>query len=766
MIRGIVVGAIAGAILAACSDESTGPGDLTPVASITISPVSDTLLTQQRLRLEVRAFDSEGGLLSDRPVTWESADPAIASVTAGGVLLAIAPGTTVIRAMALDVGDSVTVTTRTLLLEHVYAGGSVSCGLEATGEAWCWGNVGPDGYGNGSLDTTRQNVPARAAVGHTFGSLALSRTSVCGIAITGPVLCWGKNDNGQLGDGTTTAQGAPIPISQLSGIVQLAAGESHFCARSSAGSVSCWGDNAWFQAGQPIRGPVSQPQPVALSGPASDITADFSHSCALVAGQSYCWGSDNARQLGNDTIYDRLVPALAATGDGVSRTWSEVEASNHHTCGRDATGAVFCWGLLEGQGDHNSLQWVPTRRFPTITATDIAGGWLLQCAVSDQQAAFCDGETYDRVELGASGAVVSVVVAGDQACVLEADGTVACELGTNARGALSRVPLPAQMVQLVASDQEACALDSGGAVNCWSTWNELVPQRVFEPLTATGVYAGSGPRICIIAQSSAVACRSTFDGIETTEPTGGLTLVSLAVGDNHTCGLTPAGAAWCWGRNTHGQLGDGTTTDRTAPVAVEGSHVFTRITAGKAHTCGLTTAAQIYCWGYGSLGNMGDDRRDASAVPVSVDGAPSLTKLGAGAVAYPRPTCGIDGSGSAWCWPASFDTSSARQINGATGLVTITNPCGLRTTGEMLCWGSNYSGWFGNGTYNIRTESAVQGGNGIRFAEASFGPTGTACGIGVDGATYCWGNAYGTSHGSPESNGEYATLPLRLYGSP
>jgi hypothetical protein len=444
----------------------------------------------------------------------------------------------------------------------------------------------------------------------------------------------------------------------------------------------------------------------------------------------------------------------------VSRIWSEVEASNQHTCSRDISGAVFCWGYLEGQGDVASLKWVPTRRFPTITATDIAGGWFLQCAVSDQQAAWCDGETYDRIELGPSGTVTSVVVAGDQACVLKVDDTVACELGTQARGTLRGVPLSAPTVQLVASGQEACALDSGGAVNCWSTWNELLPRRVFESLTATGVYANSGSRICIIAQSSVVACRSSFDLVETTEPNGGLTLVSLAVGDNHTCGLTAAGAAWCWGLNEHGQLGDGTQIDRTVPVAVNGGHVFTRITAGTAHTCGLTPPGEIYCWGYGSLGNMGDDERDESAAPVSVDAAPSLTAIGDG------DSCALDVAGSVWCWPTSFDTPAPFGVGGGTGLVTTSGPCGLRATGEMLCWGNNYSGWFGDGTYGVTRKTAVPGGSGVRFVEVSLGGNGSACGIGVDGATYCWGNAYGTSHGSPESNGEYATLPLRIYGSP
>ena len=301
MIRGILVSAFAGSTLVACGDESTGPGDLAPVASLEITSNPDTLLIRQRLKLEVRAFDSQGSLLSDRPLAWESAEPAIASVTAGGVVTAVTPGTTVIRARAQDVVDSVTVTTRTLLLEHVYVGPSLSCGLEASGEAWCWGHVGAEGYGNGALDTTRRDVPTRAAVGHTFTRLALARASACGIESSGSVLCWGQNESGQLGDGSATAHRSPTPVSGLTGIVQLAAGDSHFCALSNGGGVSCWGRNEELQTGQPTRGLTAQPRLVALVGPASEITTGWVHSCALVAGQSFCWGDDGGGQLGNDT---------------------------------------------------------------------------------------------------------------------------------------------------------------------------------------------------------------------------------------------------------------------------------------------------------------------------------------------------------------------------------------------------------------------------------------------------------------------------------
>jgi hypothetical protein len=320
--------------------------------------------------------------------------------------------------------------------------------------------------------------------------------------------------------------------------------------------------------------------------------------------------------------------------------------------------------------------------------------------------------------------------------------------------------LPSLAVQLAASDNEVCAIDDAAVVHCWSPWSTTPsPAQAFQAFTATGVYGNSGSRICATTQSNSVVCRESHSDQETVEPTGGRAFVRLAVGDYHTCGITAAGAAWCWGENTYGQLGDGTTTNRTSPVAVEGGHVFSQITAGLAHTCALTTGGAMYCWGNGSTGSMGDDKRDESAAPVDVDGTPVLTQLAVG-------TCGLDGAGAVWCWPKSFDLRGAQQISGATGLVTLSGPCGLRATGEMLCWGNNYAGRFGNGLFEVNHESAVVGGNGIRFAEVSFGLDGSACGIDLGAATYCWGNMFSTSVGSPEALGSVATLPLKLYGSP
>jgi alpha-tubulin suppressor-like RCC1 family protein len=661
------------------------------------------------------------------------------------MLTAAAPGVATISVSTGSVSDSATVVVRSLEFAHVFTGDAVSCGLEATGDAWCWGNVGPDGYGNGSLDSTRTLVPSRAAVGHAFSTLAISLTSACGAELSGGVVCWGANDHGQLGDGTTTPHGAPVAVPGVSNAIQLAAGAAHYCARSDAGAVTCWGSNEWKQAGQETRALVTTPHTVALGGAATDLSAGDDYSCVVVAGQGKCWGADYFRQLGNDTTYDRLVPVRAATGDGVARSWTDLQGVADNTCARDQAGAMFCWGIVEAEGDNDTTEWLPTRHFPSATIASMGDGWFARCAVDQQGAVWCERRSSDAPEQLAMAGVQSVAVSGAP-CTLSTAGAVTCAVPALPDSVVA-IALPTPAVRLVATSTVACTLDTSHVVYCWSTWSltqNNVPDQWFAGHSVTALFANGDDRVCIIAADNTVSCRDdSQSATESLEPTGGQTFDSLAIGQNHTCGLTPAGAAWCWGKNDHGQLGDGTTTDRAAPVQVQGGHVFVQIASGWNHTCGRTSTGEIWCWGHGSDGQMADDHRDESATPLTVGGAPSLTAISG--------SCALS-AGSAWCWATSTGGPAAHQIAGATGLewfkatglLWYQNFCGLRAGGELLCWGSNGVGVFGNGTLGNTYTDVVTAANGTLFKEVSLSNYATACGIGLDGKTYCWGNGYGT----------------------
>ncbi|MFI5309783.1 MAG: hypothetical protein ACHQQ3_01005 [Gemmatimonadales bacterium] len=249
---------------------------------------------------------------------------------------------------------------------------------------------------------------------------------------------------------------------------------------------------------------------------------------------------------------------------------------------------------------------------------------------------------------------------------------------------------------------------------------------------------------------------------------GGLVFASLVSNyGSHQCGLTAAGQAYCWGRNSFGEVGDNSTTDRLSPVPVAGGLTFTSLSASSYNTCGVTPASQVYCWGWTGGGIMGDgDEGSIRTVPTLViTGGRVYSKV----AVLDDYVCGIETGGVLSCWGHAPDGTHITPATVATGvaLTSLTagfyHICGLTAAGAGYCWGTlNSDGEVGDGSTGARaTPSAVSG--GLTFAEIRAYAYNT-CGRTTTNVLYCWGGqVFGSTIGDG-SSGVARMVPTAVLG--
>ena len=287
------------------------------------------------------------------------------------------------------------------------------------------------------------------------------------------------------------------------------------------------------------------------------------------------------------------------------------------------------------------------------------------------------------------------------------------------------------------------------------TWTSSDTSKV--KVSSTGAVRGVGVGPAVIMASVG---QQSAEVPATVTP---LRFTSIHSGIFHACGLLEDGAAYCWGRNSSGQLGDGTTASSVKPVRVSGGLTLRSLAVGDEHTCGVSTEGTAHCWGNNSRGQLGNGSTTRRVSPTPVSGGLSVSAISAGQ-AY---TCAVTPEGAAYCWGAG---EQGQLGNGTTGAV---NPLPQRVSGDLpfrsisagylhtcavtvenqgYCWGYSLSGQTGTHQTYLNTPllvpHLVRGGLNFRSVDASINHT---CGTTLDNRAYCWGDAAGGKLGQDPS---------------
>jgi hypothetical protein len=318
-----------------------------------------------------------------------------------------------------------------------------------------------------------------------------------------------------------------------------------------------------------------------------------------------------------------------------------VSAGEYGTCGLDPVGRVLCWGAVAGYAT------VPTPVDLDSAAAQVSTG-SAPCALTPGGHAFCWGSRYGPRQRDVPDGLtfVSLSVGYGTACALDAQGKAYC-WGANSTGQLGNGtvidnlrPQPVSggltFTQISVGGFRVCGVAAGGRAYCWGN-NE------------SGALGGPSSEWCY-----------QFPGLPVTSPcsttpvavSGGVSFVSVSAPlfGPFACGLTAAGAAYCWGSGEGGLLGRGVPDDAASPAPVAGGHVFSQLDVGVFDTCALEAGTGlVYCWGHNWAVNYG-------GTPVAIPGNIRFTSISVG-----------------------------------------THGCGLATSGEYYCWGMGTFGQLGNG---------------------------------------------------------------------
>jgi len=576
----------------------------------------------------------------------------------------------------------------------VSAGHRTMAAIRSDGLLFAWGN---NSYGQlGQGNTISRNSPV--SVGSDSWSMVDVSKSfyraqhITAIRSDGLLFTWGRNDVGQLGDGTSgnaNNKSSPVQIGSSSW-TSVSAGPLHTSAITVDNRLFTWGSGANGRLGDGTTTSKSSPVLIGSSSWIA-VSAGRDHTLGILSNNTlFAWGLNNQGQLGDGTTTQRNSPVQIG-----SSSWTSVSAGTYHTAAIRSDGLLFTWGGNDsGQLGDGTI----TRR--SSPAQIGSSSWTLISTSAEQSTAISQNSTLFTWGNNFNGG-----------------------LGNNPAPFVVLTPTPSlpgtswSSIAVPASGYNAThtlAIRSDGLLFAWGhnnfgqlgTTTEVVQSIPAQVGTSSWSMVSAGPRHTAAIRSDGLLFtwgltsygalgNGSATGIRISSPVQiGSSSWTMVFASRHTAAIRSDGLLFTWGGNNSGQLGDGTTNNRSSPVQI-GSSSWTMVSAGGNHTVAIRGDGLLFTWGLNSFGHLGDGTTASKSSPVQI-GSSSWTSVSAG------------------------------------GFHTVA----IRNDGLLFTWGRNYNGSLGDGTAANRSSPVQIGSSSWVFISA--GRVHTAA-IRSDNLLFTWG---------------------------
>lgn len=590
-----------------------------------------------------------------------------------------------------------------------------SMALRNDGSLWSWGN---NEYGQLGINSSEYEIkdPVKVTSISNINSVSTGYYHVLSSDTNGFVYSWGKNEDGQLGNGNNELQMAPVKLESISNIVSVRAGGMHSLALSSDGSVFAWGFNYSGQLGNGLNEDSNIPVKVLDITNIKYIGAGEVHSLAIDNnGQVYSWGHNYYGQLGDGSKTNSNIPIL------VPNIQNAVSAlgQNSHTLALLSDGRVLSWGASRyGQlGNGSSID----RLYPTLVPnidniTHIAVGIETSFALTNNGNVMSWGNN-SKPQLGGPSSAFNFA---------------------------NEIPEISEVEQISSGFSASFARTTYGDVWGWGDnyWGEI----------------GNEDELAL-------------DRYAPVKITSLKNIEDISAGGYHTTALDSNGTVWAWGNNFFGQLATRSVDSSNKPLEVSTPTQITKLSSGAYHTLAIDKFSNVWGWGHNRYGQIGDNSVDNHYTPVKTQVIKNIEVIKAG---Y-QHSLAINNLGELWAWGDNYYgqlgdgtiTLQAKPIQITTLPAVLDISAGLKhsmalsTDGNVWIWGTSDRGQLGLGYFNTESLSPTQL---TTLSEITSIGAGDFHSFAIDalGNTYGWGSCYYAEAGSNCIYGDNMFSPLLL----